>query len=102
MNLKQNKPQNKPKLGKKEKQVKYENMSNPRYMNKMWFVIPLQGRIQTGNGSVQELWAPKKMSLKMKKIKAKLLLSDKFLSFPKICSNSYTAKKKWLKVCKTM
>ena len=44
---------------------------------------------------------PKKMFPKMKKRK---LLSDKFLSFTMFCSKktSYTAKKKWLKVYKTI
>ena len=42
-------------------------------------VFFVQGRIQTENGSVQTLWAPKKMSPKMKKRKRKLFLSDKLL-----------------------
>ena len=42
-------------------------------------MMKIQGRIQTENGSVQMLWAPKKMSPKMKKRKRKLLFSDKFL-----------------------
>ena len=42
--------------------------------------LAYQGGIQTENGTVQTLWAPKKISPKMKKRKRKLLLSDKFLN----------------------
>ena len=60
------------------------------------FVI--QGCIQTENGSIQMLWAPKKMPPKMKMRKRKLLLSVKIsqvnnelpcVLFKKTC---YTAK----------
>ena len=44
--------------------------------SKHWLI---QGQIQTENGSVQTLWAPEKMSPKMKKRKRKLFLSDNFL-----------------------
>ena len=67
----------------------------------------MQGCIQTENGSVRMLWAPKKMPPKMKMRKRKLLLSVKIsqvnneLPCVLFKKTSYTAKNKWLKRRKT-
>ena len=67
----------------------------------------MQGCIQTENGSVHMLWAPKKMPPKKKMRKRKLLLSVKISQvnneFPCVLfkKTSYTAKNKWLKGHKT-
>ena len=73
-------------------------------MNLQFCFLLIEGHIiQTENGSPQTLWAPKKMSPKMKR-KRKVLLSCKFLeytmSFLVFCSKEHLIqlKKKWLSV----
>ena len=75
---------------------RFQSFSVSHTCHMFWFVhCYYQGRIQTENGSVQTLWAPKNMPLKMKKRTRKIELPCVLFK-----RTSYTAKKKWLKVCK--
>ena len=61
-----------------------------------------QGRIQTGNGSVQTLWRPKNVPKNEEEQNKVVVWLDSELPYVLFKRTSYTTKNEWLKVCKTI